>query len=116
MPNFTSINNVGLNIVSLLSLNLREFLKAVPLLLMQIYDSPESDLKLNDVFEFFGVLTFDSEVPADKDDHDELRDGFCEDISVHFPPSKVLTHRNCKIFVWSPVRRLLAPSFCLDNL
>lgn len=30
--------------------------------ILQIYDSLESDLKLNHVFEFIGVLTFDNEV------------------------------------------------------
>lgn len=78
--------------------------------LVKIYDSPESDLKLNDVFEFFGVLTFDSEVPADKDDHDELRDGFCEDISVHFPPSKV-PRLHCLVH-----RKLAAPDFLHGSL
>jgi hypothetical protein len=58
--------------------------------MIQIYDSPESDLKLNDVFEFIGVLTFDSEVPVDKDDHDELSNGFSEDALAHLPPNKVL--------------------------
>lgn len=59
--------------------------------MIQIYDSPESDLKLNDVFEFIGVLTFDSEVSIDKDDQDELSNGFSEDVLVHLPPNKVLT-------------------------
>lgn len=50
--------------------------------MIQIYDSPESDLKLNDVFEFIGVLTFDQ---------DELSNGFSEDVLVHLPPNKVQT-------------------------
>ncbi|KAE7996497.1 hypothetical protein FH972_001212 [Carpinus fangiana] len=56
--------------------------------LVKIYDSPESDLKLNDVFEFIGVLTLDSELQADKD-HDVISNGFCEDALVHLPPNKV---------------------------
>lgn len=55
---------------------------------MQIYDSPESDLKLNDVFEFVGILTFDPELATSKDDN-EVMDGFCEDELVCLPPSKV---------------------------
>ncbi|CAK7339947.1 unnamed protein product [Dovyalis caffra] len=57
--------------------------------LVKIYDSPESELKLNDVFEFVGVLTFDSELPAEKDDNDEFSNGFCDDVSVNLPPNKV---------------------------
>ena len=58
---------------------------------VQIYDSPESELKLNDVFEFFGVLTFDSELPSEKVDQDEFSNGLCDDVSVNLPPNKVLT-------------------------
>ncbi|KAA8539502.1 hypothetical protein F0562_026194 [Nyssa sinensis] len=70
--------------------------------LVKIYDSPESDLKLNDVFEFIGVLTFDPELTADMDDPDELANGFCEDALAHLPPSKVprlhcLIHRKLAI-------------------
>ncbi|KAL4325514.1 hypothetical protein GQ457_11G010060 [Hibiscus cannabinus] len=57
--------------------------------LVKIYDSPESDLKLNDVFEFIGVLTFDSELAVEKDDNDELSNSFCDDALVHLPPNKV---------------------------
>lgn len=68
---------------------------------MQIYDSTEDDLKLNDIFEFVGVLTFDPEVtPADKEDSDELENSFCQEESAHLPPSKVLTvHRDSFCFV-----------------
>ena len=66
---------------------------------MQIYDSPESDLKLNDVFEFIGVLTLDSELQADKD-HDELSNGFCEDALVHLPPNKVFDPLQLQNFYW----------------
>lgn len=55
---------------------------------MQIYDTPESELKLNDVFEFVGLLTFDTKLAAEDDTSNEL----CEDVLVHLPPSKVLIH------------------------
>ncbi|KAF3950867.1 hypothetical protein ACB098_06G130800 [Castanea mollissima] len=73
--------------------------------LVKIYDSPESDLKLNDVFEFIGVLTFDSEVSMDKDDQDELSNGFSEDVLVHLPPNKV-PRLHCLIH-----RKLTVPNF-----
>lgn len=60
---------------------------------MQIYDCPESELKLNEVFEFVGVLTLDSDVMADKDDKDDQDEssyGFIEDELVHLPPEKVV--------------------------
>lgn len=57
--------------------------------LVKIYDSPDSDLQLNNVFEFIGVLTFDSEIPAHKDSRDDFSNGFCDDELVHLPPSKV---------------------------
>lgn len=52
----------------------------------QIYDSPEADLKLNDVFEFIGVFTFDPELEVHNYDSDE----FSNDALVHLPPSKVV--------------------------
>ncbi|XP_059666822.1 mini-chromosome maintenance complex-binding protein-like isoform X2 [Cornus florida] len=66
--------------------------------LVKIYESPESDLKLNDVFEFVGVLTFDLELTVDKDDTENLENSFCDDELSHLPPSKVpqlhcLVHR-----------------------
>ncbi|XVF81935.1 hypothetical protein PTKIN_Ptkin16aG0002400 [Pterospermum kingtungense] len=54
--------------------------------LVKIYDSPESELKLNEVFEFIGVLTFDSELAVEKDENDELSN---DDPLVHLPPNKV---------------------------
>ncbi|GFZ15094.1 E2F target protein 1 [Actinidia rufa] len=70
--------------------------------LVKVYDSPEDDLKLNDVFEFVGVLTFDAETRADKDDSDEFTSSFCEDELAHLPPSKVprlhcLVHRKLAV-------------------
>ncbi|KAL3565299.1 hypothetical protein D5086_033345 [Populus alba] len=54
-----------------------------------IYDSLESKLKLNDVFEFVGVFTFDSKLPSEKVDQDEFSNGLCNDVFVNFPPNKV---------------------------
>ncbi|KAL9418716.1 hypothetical protein AB3S75_036632 [Citrus x aurantiifolia] len=70
--------------------------------LVKIYDCPESELKLNEVFEFVGVLTLDSDVMADKDDQDESSYGFIEDELVHLPPEKVprlhcLIHRKLDV-------------------
>lgn len=55
---------------------------------MQIYDSPESDLKLNDVIEFVGIFTVDPDLTTDRDDSEAI-DEFCEDALVYMPPSKV---------------------------
>lgn len=70
--------------------------------LVKIYDSPESELKLNDVFEFIGVLTFDSEHAVEKNDNDELSTSFFDDELVHLPPNKVprlhcLIHRKLAV-------------------
>ncbi|KAI7994939.1 Mini-chromosome maintenance complex-binding protein [Camellia lanceoleosa] len=70
--------------------------------LVKVYDSLEADLKLNDVFEFVGVLTFDLEPSVDKDDSDEFTSTLCEDELSHSPPSKVprlhcLVHRKLAI-------------------
>lgn len=60
---------------------------------MQIYDTPESELKLNDVFEFVGLLTFDPKLATEDNACNELLNGLCEeDALVHLPPSKVLIH------------------------
>ncbi|CAN6830333.1 unnamed protein product [Brassica oleracea] len=48
----------------------------------QIYDSPESDLKLNDVAEFLGVLTFDQNA-------DENSEALSEAESVQMPSENV---------------------------
>ncbi|KAL0359119.1 UNVERIFIED_CONTAM: Mini-chromosome maintenance complex-binding protein [Sesamum angustifolium] len=57
--------------------------------LVKIYDFPESDLKLNDVFEFVGIFTFDPDLTVDRDENDELTDNFCEDALIYLPPTKV---------------------------
>ncbi|XP_054798826.1 mini-chromosome maintenance complex-binding protein [Prosopis cineraria] len=56
--------------------------------LVKVYDSPESDLKLNDVFEFVGVLASNVEAQVDNKDCD-FSDDFCEDPLQHFPANKV---------------------------
>ncbi|CAN4101635.1 unnamed protein product [Withania somnifera] len=66
--------------------------------LVKIYDSPESDLKLNDVFEFIGVFTFDPEFPVDENDNNDLDSSLFDDTLTQMPPSKVprlhcLVHR-----------------------
>lgn len=63
--------------------------------LIKVYDSSDSELKLNDVFEFVGVLTFDSDY---QEDNDEFLDGFSEDMLASLPLNKVprlhcLVHR-----------------------
>lgn len=57
--------------------------------LVKVYDSPESEFKLNDIFEFIGVYTFAPEHITDEDYYGEFFNNFCEDVATHFPPSKV---------------------------
>lgn len=59
-----------------------------PPCLVKIYDSPQCELKLNDIFEFVGILTSDSELQEDNEDS-YLSNGFSEDPLHHFPPKKV---------------------------
>lgn len=56
---------------------------------MKIYDSPEADLKLNETFEFIGVLNFDPKLGASNHDAEEFMDILGDDESSHFPSSKV---------------------------
>ncbi|CAA0837963.1 Mini-chromosome maintenance complex-binding protein [Striga hermonthica] len=56
--------------------------------LVKIYDSPETNLKLNDVFEFVGIFTFDPDLTVKREDNDELAENF-EDSLLHLPPTKV---------------------------
>ncbi|KAH7672496.1 Mini-chromosome maintenance complex-binding protein [Dioscorea alata] len=56
---------------------------------IKMYDTPECDLKLNDVFEFIAIYTFDPEVVAYKEDADDLMDDLLDDPLMHLPPSKV---------------------------
>ena len=63
----------------------------------QVYDGQDEDLKLNDLVEFFGVLTFDPELSTasfsydgDNSDMDVLGSAFLEDhVSMWLPASKV---------------------------
>ncbi|XP_022134341.1 mini-chromosome maintenance complex-binding protein isoform X2 [Momordica charantia] len=57
--------------------------------LVKIYDTVESELKLNDVFEFIGVITLGTEPKVDKNEDDEFSNGLSEDLSVQFPPDTV---------------------------
>ncbi|XP_025887506.1 mini-chromosome maintenance complex-binding protein [Solanum lycopersicum] len=58
--------------------------------LLKIYDSPESDLNLNDFFEFIGVLTFDTEFSVDKNvDNDFMGYLGYDDTQTQMPPTKV---------------------------
>lgn len=77
-------------------IQVQHFLKK--LFIVQIYDSPESDLKLNDVFEFIGILTFDTDIKDDKTGQHEPADLFQEEDSVNLPPSKV---RKVSVFALS---------------
>jgi len=47
-------------------------------------------MKLNDIFEFVGILTCDPELQEDNEDSD-LLNGFSEDPLRHFPPNQVCT-------------------------
>ncbi|KAL9230252.1 hypothetical protein vseg_005629 [Gypsophila vaccaria] len=55
--------------------------------LVKVYNSPESELKLNEIFEFIGVLSFDSELS--KEEADQLSSIPCEEELVQLPPVKV---------------------------
>jgi hypothetical protein len=59
------------------------------LMLLQIYDMPESQVKLNDVGEFIGVYTFDPELAAPNDNSDDIMFDLIEDVTAQLPPSKV---------------------------
>ncbi|XP_031132253.1 mini-chromosome maintenance complex-binding protein-like [Ipomoea triloba] len=70
-----------------------EFERSFPCL-VKIYDSLESDLKLNDIFEFIGVLAFDTDLSKEKEDNNNVESSLCEDVLVELPPSKVTDLRN----------------------
>ncbi|KAK3230044.1 hypothetical protein Dsin_001925 [Dipteronia sinensis] len=70
--------------------------------LVKIYDCPESELKLNEIFEFIGVFTMNSEVTVAKEDNSEVSDSFFEDELISFPANKVprlhcLIHRKLEV-------------------
>ena len=50
---------------------------------------PDSQVKLNDVIEFFGVYTFDPELATPSDNSDDIMLDLIEDVTVRLPPSKV---------------------------
>ncbi|RDX71252.1 Mini-chromosome maintenance complex-binding protein, partial [Mucuna pruriens] len=79
-----------------------------PSCLVKIYDSSESELKLNDIFEFVGILASDPELQEDNEDYD-LSNGFSEDPLRHFPPNKV-PRLHCFIH-----RKLEAQDFLQNN-
>ncbi|MCO5600015.1 hypothetical protein L7F22_054123 [Adiantum nelumboides] len=62
--------------------------------IVKIYDGLDADLKLNDIVEFFGVLTFDPKLRRHHIDAGEILDGvqaafLDEDISSQLPASRV---------------------------
>ncbi|XP_023553593.1 mini-chromosome maintenance complex-binding protein-like [Cucurbita pepo subsp. pepo] len=80
-----NISSVAVSSLSTVNNAERNFLPC----LVKMYDTVESELKLNDVFEFIGVITLGTEQKVDKDDDDEFSNGLCEDLSVQFPPDRV---------------------------
>lgn len=74
--------------------------------LVKIYDSPESDLKLNDVFEFVGVLTFDTELATDAINDDEMDAVFCEAEISSLASTKEVPRIHCLVH-----RKLSAQDF-----
>ncbi|KAK1312714.1 Mini-chromosome maintenance complex-binding protein [Acorus calamus] len=73
--------------------------------LVKIYDALEDELKLNEVFEFIGVLTFDSEILAHNGDPTEFPDLVQHCDSTELPSCKV-PRLHCLIY-----RRLYALDF-----
>jgi hypothetical protein len=61
----------------------------VTVLILQVYDMLESQVKLNDVIEFIGVYTFDPELAAPSDNPDDIMLDLIEDVTAQLPPSNV---------------------------
>ncbi|CAK9326302.1 unnamed protein product [Citrullus colocynthis] len=83
--------------------------------LVKIYDTEESELKLNDVFEFIGVITLGTEHKVDKDDYDEFSNGLSEDLSFQFPPDMVprlhcVIHRKLAVHDFLHTYHVLEPT------
>ncbi|XP_074287149.1 mini-chromosome maintenance complex-binding protein [Silene latifolia] len=57
--------------------------------LVKVYNSPESDIKLNEIFEFIGVLSFDSEPSVNQEEADQLSSSLYEDELAQLPSVKV---------------------------
>lgn len=62
------------------------------ILFVQIYDSADSEIKLNEIFEFIGVFTFDHDIKVNNDEDNDLSDDLCEDVSAQLPLNKVNPH------------------------
>ncbi|KAH0464809.1 hypothetical protein IEQ34_004912 [Dendrobium chrysotoxum] len=80
----------------------------------QAYDLPESHLKLNDVFEFIGIYTFDPELVHTSGTDDSSFD-LMEDVSNQFPPNKV-PRLHCLVSRKLSVQDFLSGSLALQPL
>lgn len=60
----------------------------------QVYDGLDADVKLNDIVEFIGILTFDPELTVHREtvgENSDVQAAFMEeDISAHLPASRVM--------------------------
>ncbi|KAK1570503.1 hypothetical protein Q3G72_002880 [Acer saccharum] len=82
--------------------------------LVKIYDCPETELKLNEIFEFIGVFTMNSEVTVAKEDNSEVSDSFFEDELISFPANKVphlhcLVHKKLEVHDFLPNSPMFEP-------
>jgi hypothetical protein len=59
----------------------------VTVLILQVYDMLESQVKLNDVIEFIGV--YDPELAAPSDNPDDIMLDLIEDVTAQLPLSNV---------------------------
>ncbi|KAM1595322.1 hypothetical protein PS2_001584 [Malus domestica] len=67
-----------------------------------------SDLKLNEVFEFVGVFTFDSEFKEDKDESDDFTNGFSKD-EQRVPRLHCFIHRKLAAHDFLPCSPTIEP-------
>ncbi|GMH27107.1 hypothetical protein Nepgr_028950 [Nepenthes gracilis] len=86
--------------------------------LVKMYDFVDSDLKLNEVVEFVGVLSFDPELPMEKVDSDAFSNGLSEDELVQLPSCKVprihcLVHRKLGVHDFLPSGPMSEPNTLL---
>ncbi|KAL0922527.1 hypothetical protein M5K25_006517 [Dendrobium thyrsiflorum] len=82
--------------------------------LVKAYDLPESHLKLNDVFEFIGIYTFDPELCHTSGTDDSSFD-LMEDVSNQLPPNKV-PRLHCLVSRKLAVQDFLSGSLALQPL
>ncbi|PKU62213.1 mini-chromosome maintenance complex-binding protein [Dendrobium catenatum] len=82
--------------------------------LVKAYDLPESHLKLNDVFEFIGIYTFDPELVHMSSTDDSSFD-LMEDVSNQLPPNKV-PRLHCLVSRKLAVQDFLSGSLALQPL